>query len=194
MAGTKIGVSMALFDDNFLTVLRNGIQSQADAAGLKVYHELDNTLYSVTSNTFIGSVYSLFGLRNIADNVEAGNDYPQLNAEYIVQQNPALIFLADTKLKDFGSPLARAYEAPGRGFHWGMATFHPTLPRGARVQTVDHPKFEAMVDLLVSRAGQRLAHSRPLGAMARSSTRRSLKWLKRRVATSNSSMPSPEDT
>ncbi|HEV8683322.1 MAG TPA: GuaB3 family IMP dehydrogenase-related protein [Actinomycetota bacterium] len=34
-----------------------------------------------------------------------------------------------------GSPLARAYEAPGRGFHWGMATFHPTLPRGTRVQT-----------------------------------------------------------
>jgi len=32
-----------------------------------------------------------------------------------------------------GSPLASAYEAPGRGFHWGMATFHPTLPRGARV-------------------------------------------------------------
>lgn len=34
-----------------------------------------------------------------------------------------------------GSPLAAAYEAPGRGFHWGMATFHPTLPRGARVKT-----------------------------------------------------------
>jgi len=34
-----------------------------------------------------------------------------------------------------GSPLARAHEAPGRGFHWGMATFHPTLPRGARVKT-----------------------------------------------------------
>jgi len=33
-----------------------------------------------------------------------------------------------------GSPLAAAYEAPGRGYHWGMATFHPTLPRGARVQ------------------------------------------------------------
>jgi IMP dehydrogenase len=32
-----------------------------------------------------------------------------------------------------GSPLAGAYEAPGRGYHWGMATFHPTLPRGARV-------------------------------------------------------------
>jgi IMP dehydrogenase len=32
-----------------------------------------------------------------------------------------------------GSPLAGAYEAPGHGYHWGMATFHPTLPRGARV-------------------------------------------------------------
>jgi len=34
-----------------------------------------------------------------------------------------------------GSPLAAAAEAPGRGHHWGMATFHPTLPRGARVET-----------------------------------------------------------
>ncbi|MBV9660777.1 MAG: GuaB3 family IMP dehydrogenase-related protein [Acidimicrobiales bacterium] len=34
-----------------------------------------------------------------------------------------------------GSPLAASIEAPGRGYHWGMATFHPTLPRGARVKT-----------------------------------------------------------
>jgi len=34
-----------------------------------------------------------------------------------------------------GSPLTRSFEAPGRGYHWGMATFHPTLPRGARVKT-----------------------------------------------------------
>ncbi|HVM10971.1 MAG TPA: GuaB3 family IMP dehydrogenase-related protein [Actinomycetota bacterium] len=34
-----------------------------------------------------------------------------------------------------GSPLAKAHEAPGRGYHWGMATFHPELPRGARVKT-----------------------------------------------------------
>ncbi len=33
-----------------------------------------------------------------------------------------------------GSPLSAAYEAPGRGYHWGMATFHPTLPRGTRVK------------------------------------------------------------
>ena len=61
------------------------------------YHELDNTLFSVTSNTFIGEVYGLFGLRNIADAVEGDNNYPQLNAEFIVSQNPDLVFLADTK-------------------------------------------------------------------------------------------------
>src|SRR2546430_16534172 len=43
------------------------------------------------------------------------------------------------------SPLARAYEAPGRGFHWGMATFHPTLPRGARVQTVQNGTLEEIL-------------------------------------------------
>ena len=44
-----------------------------------------------------------------------------------------------------GSPLARAYEAPGRGFHWGMATFHPTLPRGARVKTVQNGSLEEIL-------------------------------------------------
>ncbi len=44
-----------------------------------------------------------------------------------------------------GSPLARAFEAPGRGFHWGMATFHPTLPRGARVATVQNGTLEEIV-------------------------------------------------
>jgi len=44
-----------------------------------------------------------------------------------------------------GSPLARAYEAPGRGFHWGMATFHPTLPRGARVKTLQNGSLEEIL-------------------------------------------------
>jgi IMP dehydrogenase len=44
-----------------------------------------------------------------------------------------------------GSPLARAYEAPGHGFHWGMATFHPTLPRGARVATVQNGTLEEIL-------------------------------------------------
>jgi IMP dehydrogenase len=44
-----------------------------------------------------------------------------------------------------GSPLARAYEAPGHGFHWGMATFHSSLPRGARVATVQNGTMEEIV-------------------------------------------------
>jgi len=44
-----------------------------------------------------------------------------------------------------GSPLARAYEAPGRGYHWGMATFHPSLPRGARVATVQNGTLEQIL-------------------------------------------------
>src|SRR5215211_6316066 len=44
-----------------------------------------------------------------------------------------------------GSPLARAHEAPGKGFHWGMATFHPTLPRGARVATVQNGTLEEIL-------------------------------------------------
>jgi len=44
-----------------------------------------------------------------------------------------------------GSPLARAYEAPGGGFHWGMATFHPSLPRGARVKTTQNGSLEQIL-------------------------------------------------
>jgi IMP dehydrogenase len=44
-----------------------------------------------------------------------------------------------------GSPLARAYEAPGRGYHWGMATFHPSLPRGTRVTTKQDGTLEEIL-------------------------------------------------
>jgi IMP dehydrogenase len=44
-----------------------------------------------------------------------------------------------------GSPLARAHEAPGGGYHWGMATFHPSLPRGARVQTVQNGTLQEIL-------------------------------------------------
>jgi iron complex transport system substrate-binding protein len=69
------------------------------AAGATVYHELGPGFFTATSDTFIGSVYELFGLVNIADaaaDAEAGG-YPQLTAEYIVSENPDLIVLADTK-------------------------------------------------------------------------------------------------
>jgi iron complex transport system substrate-binding protein len=62
------------------------------------YHELDQTLFTATSSTFIGEVYGLLGLENIADAADAeGSGYPQLSAEYVLEQNPDLIFLADTK-------------------------------------------------------------------------------------------------
>ena len=64
---------------------------------ISYYYELDNTYYSVTSNTFIGQVFALFGMKNIADTAEAGNDYPQLSAEAIISSDPDIIFLADTK-------------------------------------------------------------------------------------------------
>ena len=65
---------------------------------LRVYHELDPTYYTATSNTFIGSVYKLFGFRDIADAAGGtGDGYPQLSGEYIVAKNPQIIVLADTR-------------------------------------------------------------------------------------------------
>ena len=62
------------------------------------YHELDDTYFTVTSKTFVGDVYSLLGLENIADAADKDNTgYPQLSAEYIIDADPDLIFLADTK-------------------------------------------------------------------------------------------------
>jgi iron complex transport system substrate-binding protein len=65
------------------------------AQQLTYYHELDNTYYSITENTFIGQVYALFGLKSIADLQEVSSDYPQLSAEAIIAANPDFIFLAD---------------------------------------------------------------------------------------------------
>jgi iron complex transport system substrate-binding protein len=65
---------------------------------LTYYHELDQTYYSATSETFIGQLYGLLGLRNIADEAKgSASGYPQLSAEYIIRADPDLIFLADTK-------------------------------------------------------------------------------------------------
>lgn len=115
-----IGAAASSFDDMYTQIEQLGAATghvgeaaelvanmQADIAaavaaatlppeGLSYYHELDPTFFSVTSETFIGQVYGLFGLTNIADTAEPGNPYPQLNAEFIVQSNPDLIFLADT--------------------------------------------------------------------------------------------------
>ncbi|WP_307867630.1 ABC transporter substrate-binding protein [Umezawaea beigongshangensis] len=65
------------------------------AEPLSYYHELDPSFYTATSATFIGRVYGLFGLTNVADAASVTGDYPQLSAEQVVQADPDLIFLAD---------------------------------------------------------------------------------------------------
>jgi iron complex transport system substrate-binding protein len=77
-----------------------------------VYHELDPTYYSATSKTFIGRIYKLFGLRNIADAADStASGYPQLSAEYILSSNPGLIVLADTRC--CGQSAATVASRPG---------------------------------------------------------------------------------
>lgn len=64
----------------------------------KVYYELDDHYYSVTSKTFVGQILKVLRLRNIADAADkTGSGYPQLSAEYVLAANPEVILLADTK-------------------------------------------------------------------------------------------------
>ena len=68
------------------------------SAGSSFYFELDDTFYSITSKTFIGQLFGMLGLENIADAAGKGSGgYPQLSAEYIIEADPDLIFLGDTE-------------------------------------------------------------------------------------------------
>jgi iron complex transport system substrate-binding protein len=106
---------------------------------LRVYHELDPTYYSATSQTFIGSIYKLFGFRDIADAAgSSGDQYPQLSGEYIIAQNPQIVVLADTRCcgQNYGSVAAR----PG----WGT------------VSAVQHHRVVLANDDVASRWGPRI--------------------------------------
>ncbi|MBO2451082.1 ABC transporter substrate-binding protein [Actinomadura barringtoniae] len=84
--------------DDMRASIQQTVASAPKNKPLSYYHELDNQLHTVTSSTFIGQVYGLFGLRNIADKAEkASGGYPQLSREYLLKSNPDLVFLADTK-------------------------------------------------------------------------------------------------
>jgi cobalamin transport system substrate-binding protein len=72
-------------------------RTKGKANGLSVYHELTPDFYSASSSSFIGRIYTMLGLKNIADAADgSGSGYPQLSAEYIVSSSPDLIVLADT--------------------------------------------------------------------------------------------------
>ena len=80
-------------------------------AGVTFYHEVDATFFSASSNSFLGQIYSLLGLTNIADEADTdGSGFPQLSSEYIVSQDPDLIYLADV---DFGVTPESLSERPG---------------------------------------------------------------------------------
>ena len=67
---------------------------------LTYFHELDDTLFTVTSSTFVGSVYGLLGLVNVADAADpdgAAFGYPQLSTEFLISSDPDLVFLADSR-------------------------------------------------------------------------------------------------
>ena len=117
------------------------VAAAPDASGLSYYHELDNTLYTVTSGTFIGAVYSLFGLDNVADPADADGSawgYPQLSDEYLVDADPDIIFLADTRC--CGQDAQTVAARPG----WD----HLTAVQAGRIVELD--------DDIVSRWGPRL--------------------------------------
>ena len=75
------------------------LSASAKKERYRFFHELDNTLYSATSKTFIGNVYKDFGLTNVADAASSSDSagYPQLSAEYLIKSNPQIIFLADAQ-------------------------------------------------------------------------------------------------
>ncbi|MCQ0004002.1 ABC transporter substrate-binding protein [Actinomadura madurae] len=98
--------------DDMRASIQRTVAASSKAKGLTYYHELDQQLHSVTSQTFVGQVYGLFGLQNIADKAgKASGGYPQLSREYLLKQDPDLIFLADTKC--CGQNAAALAERPG---------------------------------------------------------------------------------
>lgn len=113
----QVGIATGNADraSDLVESMRSDIASIArstNGAGATYYHELSPDYYTVTSATFVGSLYEMLGLTNIADGADPdGFGYPQLSAEHILSEDPSLIFLADTKC--CGQDRAMIAERPG---------------------------------------------------------------------------------
>ncbi len=82
------------------------------------YHEIDSLLYTATSSTFIGEMYGLFGMENIADSADEDGSffgYPQLSSEFVVSENPNIIFLGNVL---YGESTETVSQRPG----WDVMT------------------------------------------------------------------------
>jgi len=79
--------------------IKNILAKAKKDSKVRIFHELDETYYSATSNTFIGKVYQDFGTVNIADAALGADSsgYPQLSAEYLLKSDPQVVFLADAQ-------------------------------------------------------------------------------------------------
>ncbi|MFB9733144.1 ABC transporter substrate-binding protein [Ornithinimicrobium kibberense] len=65
-------------------------------ADVRVYHEVDDTFFAASSNSFIGSVYAELGAENVADEADTdASGYPQLTEEAVVAADPELIVITD---------------------------------------------------------------------------------------------------
>ena len=91
-AAAKLNASMA-------KSIKDVLAKAKKSSKIRVFHEIDDTYYSVTSNTFLGRVYKDFGAINIADAASGADNsgYPQLSAEYLLKSDPQVIFLGDSQ-------------------------------------------------------------------------------------------------
>lgn len=106
---SRSGQDLVTDMENELGLLVEEVTDQI--AGTTIYHELDPTYYSVSSSSYLGELYQLLGLVNIADAADPdGFGYPQLSAEYIVDQDPDVILLADA---GFGESIETLKLRPG---------------------------------------------------------------------------------
>ncbi len=127
--------------DKLVAGLKNDLAALVTATpktSLSYYHELSQDYYSADSHTFVGQVYGLFGLTNVADSAHAPGGYPQLSAEALVKADPKLIFLADTRCckQDAAAVAAR--------------------PGWAAISAVKNGNVVALDDDIASRWGPRL--------------------------------------
>lgn len=127
---------------------------------LTYFHELDDTLYTVTSKTFLGEIYALAGLENVADAAdpegEAGG-YPQISPELLVEADPDVVFLADAQYGQTAEAFgARPGFAELRAVRQGnVVELEPDVPSrwGPRIVDFLELVVEATADLEPAGAG-----------------------------------------